>query len=162
MKKKDAVNNKDYSVEIFDRIRELLNLPTTISKKNNKFKITISGEKIVIGTVVFKTLRDGVIQISKTTGLFKVVKAVTKEIKKLLKEIKKEVKEKNKKEKQESKKNNPNKKTKKSKKKAVKKEKVAKKKEKKSLAKGKKKVKKAKAEKPEDKQSEGEPMPAVA
>lgn len=88
--KKEEKNLNDRSVFLFDQIRKILNLPTTISKKKNKFKIIITTEKFKIGEIFFKTLGNTEVKIIKSNGIF-AVKSVNKMIKSLVKEICKSV-----------------------------------------------------------------------
>jgi len=88
--KKEEKNLNDRSVFLFDQIRKILNLPTTISKKKNKFKIIITTEKFKIGEILFKTLENTEVKIIKSNGIF-AVKSVNKMIKSLVKEICKSV-----------------------------------------------------------------------
>lgn len=86
MKKEGKENN---GVRVFEAIREMMNLPTSMSQKKNKFKILIIAEKHTIGIALFKLLDNGEVKLLKSSGVF-TVKSVSKNIKGILKSIKKE------------------------------------------------------------------------
>jgi len=89
----------DKATVLFDSIRELLNLPTTITQKKKKFKISIVAENHKIGELSLKRLNTNELQILKTSGIF-LVKSVAKAIRIQLKKIRKEIRAEKKAEKQ--------------------------------------------------------------
>jgi len=90
--KKVKVVNNDKAVFIFDKIRESLNLPTSLTQKKRKFKITITAEKYKIGEIIFKPTSASEVKVIKSNGIFS-VKSIAKIVKSILKEIKKDARE---------------------------------------------------------------------